>query len=218
MDWLVGGIQTARADVVEAKEAVVEAVAKAALSSGPSGAPESKEEAALVEKARVRTSLAESALVAAENKLTLFLADPDSLLQELGKTGDAAEYPHKQLFDEVYKRWRSNGNPLTSEEGGEEIAAVSAAANLNRRSALAEACVEQLPAHLIYTRKFSERYRMARLASQERIEIATAGNQDTIERARLLQQFQGAVSACKEVAEKNRESCQLAAQKVLSPD
>ena len=58
---------------------------------------------------------------------------------------------------------------------------------------------------------------LVRLAHVDQIEVAAAGNRDTAERARLLEQFQAALKACKEGDEKQKMSCQAAVQQVFAP-
>jgi hypothetical protein len=160
---------------------------------------------------------AKNRLEDAYSDLTRFLSNPAPLVEELGKSKDLD--PNQVIFKEVLKRWRDGIDASDLKLGltNVDINDVVAAANLNRRSLLASACMQMLPAHLMYTRKFSEKYRLQRLATQAQVEIATAGNRDSAERARLLEQFQGALKACKEGDEAQRASCQAAVQQVFAP-
>lgn len=151
----------------------------------------------------------------AADDLSSFLSNPTKL--NAASNVEGADNVHQLVFREILDRWRRGQASLDTADAQDQISLVAGAANLNRRSQLAATCIAELPAHLVYTRKFSERYRLERLKARVQIEMASAGNRDTHERTRLLEQFQAALKACKEGDEKQRAGCQAAVQQVFSP-
>jgi len=208
LDRLLANIQVSR-EALGRAEGDESAAAQARSSSN------SKDAGANWNAANARLTKAREKSTSADADLASFLRDPQGLITALRDSG--AGDPYSLIFGEVLDRWRAQNTALSSEESQEEVSLVAGAASLSRQSQLAETCRAELPAYLVYTRKFSETYRMARLNAMVQIEAASAGSRDVIERTRLLEQFQGALKACKEGDEKQKANCQEAVQKVFSP-
>ncbi len=156
---------------------------------------------------------------ALEMQLQSLLGNPQALIEKLAQDGtlESSNDAHSRLFAEVLSRWR-DGVSKDNRKLGIELVSINdlaAAANLNRRSLLAARCTELLPDHLKWSRLNEYNYKKARLQSMERLEAASRGERGVTERARLLEQFNGAMAACKAGDEKLRATCETTVQAIM---
>lgn len=134
-----------------------------------------------------------------KNAMTRFLENPSALVDaykdELGGELEAT----RAVFKAVLKRWEDGVSADETETSGKQsvdLSSVTAAMNLNRRSALARICTQELPTHLTWARKNAQSFRQQRLQRRMDVDAKLAEARIAETRGALMGQFQTSLKSC----------------------